>query len=379
VVEIYAHGGPLLLRKILELVLLSGARPAEPGEFTLRAYLNGRIDLAQAEAISELVSARSEEALKLALRNLKGGLSQKIKALREKLLELLVHLESSIEFPEEDIDTKGYEELSQIIEKEVLPVVEELISAYDQGRIYKEGISLVLAGRPNVGKSSLMNALLNEERVIVTPLPGTTRDFIEEEALIEGIPVKLIDTAGLRITQDPVEKIGVERARKKLREADLIIWMMDVTQPPDETDREIFKEISSYNFLPVINKLDIEPNFLKEWREFLEKLGVKEWLEISVKEGTNLSNLRKKIAERVLKKGAVGVPEVAPNLRQKIALDKAKGFLLSALSQLKSPFCVPEMVVFEIKEAVKTLGEIIGEVTSEDVLDQIFSTFCIGK
>ena len=205
VVEIYAHGGPLLLRKILELVLLSGARPAEPGEFTLRAYLNGRIDLAQAEAISELVSARSEEALKLALRNLKGGLSQKIKALREKLLELLVHLESSIEFPEEDIDTKGYEELSQIIEKEVLPVVEELISAYDQGRIYKEGISLVLAGRPNVGKSSLMNALLNEERVIVTPLPGTTRDFIEEEALIEGIPVKLIDTAGLLITLDPVE------------------------------------------------------------------------------------------------------------------------------------------------------------------------------
>jgi tRNA modification GTPase len=379
VVEIYAHGGPLLLRKILELVLLSGARPAKPGEFTLRAYLNGRIDLAQAEAICELISARSEEALKLAIRNLKGGLSKKIKPLREKLLELLVQLESSIEFPEEDIDTKGYEQLAQIIEKEILPVIEELISAYDQGRIYKEGISLVLAGKPNVGKSSLMNALLNEERAIVTPVPGTTRDFIEEEALIEGVPVKLIDTAGLRITEDPVERIGVERAKKKLKEADLILWMVDAGNSPDEEDKEIFKEISHYNFLAVINKLDLEPNFVREWEAFLKDLGIKEWLGISVKEGKNFELLRKKITEKVLAERGREVPEVAPNLRQKVSLEKAKEFLLSALKQLKTPSCLPEVVVLEIREAVKSLEEIIGEITSEDVLDQIFSTFCIGK
>ena len=379
VVEIYAHGGPFLLRKILELVLLSGARPAKPGEFTLRAYLNGRIDLAQAEAIHELISARSEEALKLALRNLKGGLSQKIRPLREKLFDILVQLESSIEFPEEDIDPKGYEEIARMIEDEILPVIEELIRAYDQGRIYKEGIALVLAGKPNVGKSSLMNALLNEERAIVTPVPGTTRDFIEEEALIEGMPVRLVDTAGLRMTEDPVEKIGVERAKKKLKEADLVIWMGDASCLPDEEDKKIFTELSHYNFLAVVNKIDLEPNFLAEWENFFKNLGVGEWLKISVREGKNLELLRKKIAEKVFKAHGKDIPEVAPNLRQKASLEKAREFLLSALEQLRSPSCLPEIVVLEIKEAVNSLEEIIGKITSEDVLDRIFSTFCIGK
>ncbi|AEH22694.1 tRNA modification GTPase mnmE [Thermodesulfobacterium geofontis OPF15] len=379
VVEIYAHSGYYILRKILELVLMAGARPAEPGEFTLRAYLNGRIDLSQAEAIQELVSAKTETALNLALNTLLGKLSNKINALKNDLLEILVLVESAIDFPEEDIEIMEPEKLSQKIKEKILPVIEELIKNYEEGKIYKEGISLVIAGKPNVGKSSLMNALLKEERAIVTPIPGTTRDFLEEEATIEGLPVKLIDTAGLRETEDIVEKIGVERAKKKFKEADLILFLVDVSEHPSSEDYKIYQEVKNFSHLVILNKIDIQPNHIKEWKEVLLKWGIDEVLEISVKENINLDKLCKKIFEKITSEKGAHVPEVVPNLRQKIALENAKEYLLNALRELEKKDPLPELIAIEIRSAISSLSEIIGEVTTEDLLTQIFSTFCIGK
>jgi len=379
VVEIYAHSGYYILRKILELVLMAGARPALPGEFTLRAYLNGRIDLSQAEAIQELVSAKTETALNLALNTLLGKLSNKVNALRNELLEILVLVESAIDFPEEDIEIMEPEKLSHKIKENILPVIEELIKNYEEGKIYREGISLVIAGKPNVGKSSLMNTLLKEERAIVTPIPGTTRDFLEEEATIEGLPVKLIDTAGLRETEDIVEKIGVERAKKKFKEADIILFLVDISEHPSSEDYKIYQEVKNFPHLVILNKIDIQPNHIKEWKEVLSKWGVDEILEISVKENINLDKLCKKIFEKITSEKGREVPEVIPNLRQKIALENAKEYLLNALKELEKKAPLPELTAIEIRSAISSLSEIIGEVTTEDLLTQIFSTFCIGK
>lgn len=379
VVEIYAHSGYYVLRKILELVLALGARPAQPGEFTLRAYLNGRIDLSQAEAIQELVSAKTEKALQLSLNTLLGKLSEKVNQLREKLLEILVQVESAIDFPEEDIEIMEPENLVKKIQQEILPIIDKLIKNYEEGRIYKEGINLVIAGKPNVGKSSLMNALLKEERAIVTPIPGTTRDFLEEEATMEGLPVKLIDTAGLRETDDPVERIGVERAKQKFKEADLILFLIDVSLPPSTEDQNIFKEVEDYNYLLVFNKIDITPNYLDVWKDQVRKWGVRDFVEISIIERKNFEELGKKIFEKITSEKGTEVPEVVPNLRQKIALEKAREHLVEVIKGLKKTSPLPELVSIEIRGALSNLSEIIGEVTTEDLLTQIFSTFCIGK
>jgi len=377
VVEIYAHSGVFVLRKILEAVLLSGARPAQPGEFTLRAFLNGRIDLSQAEAIEELISAKSETGVKLALSSLFGGISEKVEKLKKLLVEVLSQVETAIDFPEEDIDIMQPEELRNKIEKEVIPIIDELIKAYKEGRLYKEGITLVIAGKPNVGKSSLMNALLREERAIVTPIPGTTRDFLEEEATIEGIPVKLVDTAGLRETEDAVEKIGVERARKKFKEADLIIFMVDAGEKPSPEDEALYQEIKNFPHLVVINKVDLRTS-LKEWHDFFKKFN-EDWVEISVKESQNLDELSKKIVEKLLGSKESSIPEVAPSLRQKVLLEQARERLVLATRELEKPSPFPELVALELRGALSHLSEVVGEVTTEDVLTEIFSKFCIGK
>ncbi len=379
VVEIYAHSGYYVLRKILELVLLAGARPAQPGEFTLRAYLNGRIDLSQAEAIQEIVSAKTETALNLALSSLLGKLSEKVNSLRNQLLDALMQVETAIDFPEEDIEIIEPEKLSSKIKNEILPIIEQLINNYEQGKIYKEGISLVITGKPNVGKSSLMNAFLREERAIVTPIPGTTRDFLEEEATIEGLPVKLIDTAGLRETEDIVEKLGVERAKKKLKEADLILFLVDVSERPSEEDKKLYEEIRKYPHFVLVNKIDINPNYLSEWENELKNWNVTEFLPISVKEGINLDKLSKKIYEKITETKGTQVPDIAPNLRQKIALESAKKYLENAVKELTKPNPLPELISIELRSAISSLSEIIGEITTEDLLTRIFSTFCIGK
>ncbi|BAU24163.1 tRNA modification GTPase TrmE [Caldimicrobium thiodismutans] len=378
VVEIHAHSGYVNLRKILELVLKEGARPAQPGEFTLRAFLNGRIDLAQAEAIEEIISAKSERALKLALNNLSGRLSEKINTLKERLLYALAQVESAIDFPEEDLEIMNPQELSQLIKREIIPEIEKLINSYEEGKIYREGINLVICGKPNVGKSSLMNALLREERAIVTPIPGTTRDFLEEEAYLQGLPVKLIDTAGLRETEDPVEKIGVERAFQKLKEADLVLFLVDVSEEPTMEIKHLYQRIQAYPHLVVFNKIDLIPNYLEEWRKTFFKYGG-ELIEISVKKELNLDLLTQRIYEKIVSKRATAVSEVMPNLRQKTSLEKAKRHLEDALKELQKREPLPELVSIELRSAIGNLSEIIGEITTEDLLSEIFSRFCIGK
>jgi len=378
VVEIHGHSGYFNLRKILELVFKYGARPAEPGEFTLRAFLNGRIDLSQAEAIEEIISARCEKALQMAMQTLSGKLSEKVQSLREKLLMALAQVESAIDFPEEDIEIMNPSALSSFIREEILKSINDLIESYREGRIYKEGISLVISGKPNVGKSSLMNALLREERAIVTPIPGTTRDFLEEEAYIHGLPVKLIDTAGLRETEDLVEKIGIERALQKLEEADLVLYIIDVSSKPTDEDLKLYERIKAYPHLVVLNKIDLKPNFLQNWEELFSSLG-EEYIPLSVKEGLNLEVLSQRIFDKITGEKGGLTSEVVPNLRQKISLEKAKFHLEEALKELTKPEPLPELVSVELRGALSSLTEIIGEVTTEDLLTEIFSRFCIGK
>lgn len=375
VVEIHAHSGYFNLRSILELVLKSGARPAEPGEFTLRAFLNGRIDLSQAEAIEEIISAKSKEALTLALKSLSGKLSEQIKNLKEELLFSLAQVESAIDFPEEDIEILNPPDLIKHLEY-IVEKINTLIKNYQEGKIYREGIRLVICGKPNVGKSSLMNALLKEERAIVTPIPGTTRDFLEEEAHLKGLPVKLIDTAGLRETDDPIEKIGVERALQKLKEADLVLFLVDVSEKPDRESLTLYEKIKPYSPLVVLNKIDLSPNYLNDWQRIFEK---ENSITISAKEERNLDLLTQKIVDKIISEKGILTAEVVPNLRQKTALEKAKNHLSSAIKELRKNNPLPEIVALEIRGAISSLGEIIGEVTTEDILSEIFSRFCIGK
>lgn len=377
VLEIYAHSGYLVLTKILELVLREGARLAEPGEFTRRAFLNGRIDLAQAEAVLELINARSEEGLRLALSQLQGGLSQRLKPVREALLSALAVVEVAVDFPEEDVELLSHYELSERLETEVCTPLEDLLRSYSQGRLYREGIAVVIAGRPNVGKSSLLNALLKEERAIVTPIPGTTRDVIEEMATIRGLPVRLIDTAGLRETTDLVEGIGVRRAKEKIFQADVIIFMVDGAEEPSAEDEALYEEIRSRPHVVAINKIDIAPpDRLKRWQEIFPEVRK---VFISAKEYQGLEALGEVVFEIVTGQREVSPPAVAPNLRQKIALEKALEATKRAVDALKAPRVFPELVAVDLREALNYLGEITGETTTEDLLDRIFSNFCLGK
>jgi len=328
------------------------------------------------QAVEEIIHARSDEALRLALRQLSGGLSERIRALRERLLDLLAVTEVAVDFPEEDVEILSPEDLRRRISEEILPEIRRLIASAEEGRVFREGIAVVLAGRPNVGKSSLLNALLREERAIVTPVPGTTRDVIEETAQIAGLPVRLIDTAGLRETADEVESIGVRKAREKLAAADVVVFLVDGSQPPSEEDRRLYQEVRSRPHLVAVNKIDIAPEeTLSLWRDFFSESPVF----ISAKEGQGLEELSRRIFEIVVGHGPAEPPEIAPNLRQKAALERAEEALKRALTLLAQPEPLPELLSLELREALSVLGEITGEVTTEDLLDRIFSTFCIGK
>ncbi|QJA05862.1 tRNA uridine-5-carboxymethylaminomethyl(34) synthesis GTPase MnmE [Thermosulfurimonas marina] len=376
VLEIYAHSGYRVLTRILELVLRAGARPAEPGEFTRRAFLNGRLDLAQAEAVEEIIHARSDQALRLALRHLSGGLSERIQALRDRILDLLAVTEVAVDFPEEDVEILSPEEMRRRLSEEVLPEIRRLLASAEEGRVFREGIAVVLAGRPNVGKSSLLNALLREERAIVTPVPGTTRDVIEETAQIAGLPVRLIDTAGLREAADEVESIGVRKAREKLAAADVVVFLVDGSQSPTEEDQRLYEEVRSRPHVVAVNKIDIAPaENLSLWRRQFHQTPVF----ISAKEGRGLEELSRRIFEVAVGHGPAEPPEIAPNLRQKAALERAKKALERALRLLDQPAPLPELLAVELREALSALSEITGEVTTEDLLDRIFSSFCIGK
>ena len=376
VVEINCHGGIVPLKRVLELVLRQGARLAEPGEFAKRAFLNGRIDLAQAEATIDIIRSKTEASLQLALRQLGGGLSEKTQTIRQEIIFMLAHIEAAIDFPEEDIEEIESQELKTRA-REAWQKTKELLATADSGKILREGLKTAIIGRPNVGKSSLLNALLKEKRAIVTDIPGTTRDIIEEVVNIRGVPLKIVDTAGIRETEDLVEKIGVERARESLEEADLVLFLLNWGEELQEEDREIIALLSNKKRIIILNKTDL-PQKLEEG-EIKEIFPEETILKLSLKEGLGLADLEKTIEEMVFAGQAFSLESsLVTNIRHKNLLEKAEKSLQEANQALDSGMPT-DLLSIDLKDALHYLGEITGETVSDDVIDQIFSQFCIGK
>ena len=383
VVEIQAHGSQLLLEKILDLCLRNGARLAGPGEFTERAYLNGKLDLAQAEAVADVISATSEAGLKNAQEQLSGKLSGEIKKLQKEILQLRAFVEATIDFPEEDIEmirgAQIQERLQPIQEK-----IDRLIASHATGKKYREGVTVVLAGRPNAGKSSLFNALLREDRAIVHDAPGTTRDVIEESVVWEGLLFRLIDTAGMRDTAHAVEAMGVARTQGRIESADFVLWLMDGSTIETEEDQKIRAGFDPHCTLVVVTKSDLPQQALqnvpvtfcnKNDRRCLSH----SVMQISAKTGEGLEGLRKILVERIRQQHPQeGGGVVVTRLRHKEALESG-GLALRKASIGLQQRVSSEFVAEHLKEANKCLGSIIGEVTTEDLLGEIFSKFCIGK
>ena len=359
------------------MVLKRGARLAEPGEFTKRAFLNGRIDLSQAEAVIEVVNAQTEEGLELAARQLKGHLFETIEAIRRPIETLLVEVEAAIDFPEDVEDIIRPELFAQGMTEDVVAPLQVLLEHYDEGHVYREGVAATIIGRPNVGKSSLMNRLLDKERAIVTAVPGTTRDFIEETVNIKGIPVRLIDTAGLHQTDNPLEAAGVEFTRKRLDEADLVLFMVDCSVPLSDQDVKIYDLVRKRKTILVINKIDLGDEGVVG--RIVEPLQGLSWVQISALYNQGIEELKAAVLEQVAHAtGPADLPSIVPNLRHKIALEralKASGDAVEGF-QARRP---AELVAVDLKEALDALGEIVGVITTDDILDQIFSRFCIGK
>ncbi len=376
--EISCHGGPLILRTVLAEVVQAGARPAERGEFTKRAFLNGRLDLSQAEAVLDLITAKTPEGLATAIDRLKGKLTGRIEAIRNGVIDLLAGIEAAIDFAEDDgiVDTPG----AGIPEFQTL--IDDLLSlaaTYLRGRIMREGIGVVIAGRPNVGKSSLLNRLLGEKRAIVTPIPGTTRDFIEETVNIAGIPVRLTDTAGIRPPENAIEEEGIDFVWERLATADAVLLLLDGSMALTPEDRGLLARMLGKPMIPVVNKSDL-PQRLDEalLRDLLPE-GTPPAVRISAKYGDGIDRLTAAIHERVLATPAEETPgAMIADLRHKVALEKAAESLIRAREGLRNGLS-PELAALEIHEALDSLGEITGRTTPEEVLDRIFANFCIGK
>lgn len=374
VVEVHCHGGPYLVRQVLGLILSCGARFAEPGEFTKRAFLNGRLDLAQAEAVLDLIRARTDKALRLALGQVQGNLSHWVAELREDLIDILVQVEAAIDFPEEEIELLRREELAAKIES-LGGKISRLVTSYEWGRIFREGAKVCIVGRPNVGKSSLFNALLGEERVIVTPIPGTTRDVIEESINLGGLPVVLWDTAGIRESEDQVERMGVDLSLKRLEETQAALVVLDRSSPLSAEDRSILAAVEEKKNIVVINKIDLQEELdLTEVKRVAPK---REMVLISAKDGTGLDELKQTLRKLLI--GEQVEPDiVVTNLRHKAALERTKEALLGSLKALKGGL-PSDIVGAELQAAKEGLEEVVGSVRNEDVLELIFSKFCIGK
>jgi tRNA modification GTPase len=378
VVEINCHGGVGVLQRVLEIVLRSGAREALPGEFTKRAFLSGRIDLSQAEAVLDIIQAKTDEGLRLAEEQLRGRLAQEVARLHEGLVGVLVPIEAYIDFPEEDIELPSTERIVEVLQH-TLAKIEVLISAYAEGEIYRQGIRVAIVGKTNVGKSSLLNLVLERERAIVTAVPGTTTDVIEEAVNLSGILIRLMDMAGLREPRNEVEQEGVRLARRKLSEAHLIILVVDRSRPLGEEDRRIFREVKGKRAILVLNKIDLPPYI--EAEEAQKATGIKDIYPLSAMRGDGIEELKKGIVSAIVTGRRVrrGGEELVPvNLRHKRVLERAKGLLEEALEgrRRRIPW---DLTAFEIKQILSALGEIAGQTTPEEVLKMIFSQFCIGK
>lgn len=375
--EIHCHGGYFVLQRVLELVLMQGARMAQPGEFTKRAFLHGRIDLTQAEAVIDLIKAKTQESLEIAGQQLRGALYREMALIKEGLIEYLTLIEAHIDFPEEEIETISIGQIKEDLLNKVQKL-ESWISTYEEGRIFKEGISCAIAGKTNVGKSSLLNMLLKQDRAIVTPIPGTTRDVIEEVLNIHGIPVRLMDTAGLRKAKDSIEQEGVKRAKERVADADLVLLMIDGSRELDEDDEEIFREIKGKKKVLILNKHDLS---LKTHPEELKKKFQEDPVaSISCLKNEGIDNLKKTIYSAMVHREIRVSPEylVVTNIRHKMALLQVKENLSNALKELGKGAPL-EIIAFEIRSALDGLGEMVGETTNEEVLNRIFDQFCIGK
>jgi len=375
--EIHSHGGYVVPKKILEMLMNCGAALAAPGEFTQRAFLNGKMDLAQAEAVSDIITAQTEQSLRYAEVQLEGVLSAKVNELKDKILDSLAEIEANLDFPEEDIDSLAQnrlKEAAELVEKEL----SRLIESYETGRMFRDGVRMVILGKPNVGKSSVLNCLLETQRAIVSPIAGTTRDFIEERLNVNGIPFVVTDTAGIRDTEDQVERLGVELSLKKAEEAEFILVVLDQSTELDALDRKILETAAKKIYLVVINKMDLEGKLQQS--EVRQILGDKEPVKTSALTKKGMERLRQAMFETLanLPSGVDASELVLTNLRHKKCMEKARGQLGAFLKLLERKE-YPEILSIELRNSMNSLGEITGEVTTEDLLGRIFSRFCIGK
>lgn len=374
-VEIDCHGGVYVMKRILETVIRHGARPAEPGEFTKRAFLNGRIDLSQAESVIDVIYSKNDFALKSSLSQLSGSVSEKIRDIRGTVLHEIAFIESALDDPEH-ISLEGYpEQLSEIV-SDVADKIEKLLANSDNGKMLKEGISTVIVGKPNAGKSSLLNTLVGEEKAIVTDIAGTTRDVLEEQINLNGVLLNVIDTAGIRDTEDVVEKIGVERAKKYLKDADLVIYVVDTSTALDENDAEIMELLRDRHAIILLNKSDLEQiTTVEDVRKHLDKT----MIPISAKEQTGIDALEKEIKEMFFSGKVTFNDEVyITNIRQKTALQEALRSLKLVQQSIEND--MPEdFYSIDLMNAYEELGTIIGEAVEDDLVNEIFSKFCMGK
>lgn len=374
-VEIDCHGGIRMMKRILEVVIRNGARPAEPGEFTKRAFLNGRIDLSQAEAVMDVIQAQNDYALKSSVSQLKGSVSKVIKELRERILYQIAYIESALDDPEH-ISLDGYPIQLQGQAEQMEKEIKALADSFEHGKIMKEGIRTVILGKPNAGKSSLLNVLLGEERAIVTDIAGTTRDTLEERLSLGGITLNIVDTAGIRNTDDRVEQIGVDRAMKAAEDADLVIYVVDSSCPLDENDRLIMSFIRDKSSIFLLNKTDLE---MRVTQAELEAEAGQRVIPISAKEERGIENLEKEIIHRFSQGEILWNDQVMiTNVRQRDALERSLNSIRMVIRSIEEG--MPEdFFSIDLMDAYKALGTIIGESVEEDLVNEIFSKFCTGK